>query len=65
MGKEGLEMYLDAMRSNGLPFELWTGREANGAFPRQLNIDPSTKCIYEEDGGILKASVALRTLQVQ
>ena len=64
MGKEGYQSYLDSMKDNDILFKLWTGEEANKRFPRQLNVDPSVMCIYEEDGGVLKASVGLRTIQV-
>ena len=64
MGKKGLDSYLDSMRVNNLPFKFWTGDEANRAYPRQLKVHPSCSCIYEEDGGVLKASVGLRALQV-
>ena len=64
MGKEGYESYLKSMIDNDIPFQQWTGEEANKLYPCQLNVDPSIECIYEEDGGILKASVGLRTVQV-
>ena len=64
LGKEGLDSYIDAMQANNLPYELWTGEQANKMYPRQLNVNPTSKCIFEEDGGVLKASVGLRVLQV-
>ena len=63
-GKEGLDSFIDAMKTINVPYELWTGEQANRMYPRQLNVNPTSKCIFEEDGGVLKASVGLRVLQV-
>ncbi len=41
-----------------------TSKETNEKYSKQLNVPDDHTCVLEEDGGFLKANVALATLQV-
>lgn len=59
-----IDLYHSSLDINGVPHKVLTGREAKKLYPRQLSIPDDDRCIFEPNGGILKASKALRTLQV-
>ena len=63
-GQPGLDLYIESLNKNGVPYDLLTGEEANRRYPQQLKLPSDCWCIYEADGGVLKASLALKTLQV-
>ena len=59
-----IDLYHSSLDFNGVPHKVLTGREAKRLYPRQLSIPDDDQCIFEPNGGILKASKALRILQV-
>ena len=63
-GVRGLHVYKDAMDTHNIPHDVLSAAEANRRFPDQLNLPDSCVCLLEHEGGVLKASKALATLQV-
>ena len=55
---------MESLASTSVPHEVFYGEEANRRYPRELQLSAKTKCIFEEDGGILFASKALAAFQV-
>ena len=53
------------MKANGVAYETLTGQELNRRYPKQFNVPSSCECVFEKDGGILKATKAVRILQVR
>lgn len=54
---------LHALAACGIPHEVVSAGEANKRVP-QLNLPPEYECVLEEDGGILSAQSAVKTMQV-
>lgn len=67
IGKKGspeVELYVDSMNANGVANERLSAQELNRRYPKQFNIPTSSVCVFERDGGVLKATKAVRALQV-
>ena len=54
-----------SLASNGIPYEEFSGEEANKKYLHQLKLPANCKCVYEKDGGILFANKALAAFQVR
>ena len=59
-----VQSYIDSMRECEVSHEVLSGKEANRRYPHQLKLPDSYSCVFEEDGGILRANKALAALQV-
>ena len=62
--ESSIDLYHNSLDLNGVPHKVLTGREAKKLYSCQLSIPDDDRCIFEPNGGVLKASKALRTLQV-
>ena len=49
---------------NNIPHKIMTGREANREYNQQLQLPDDYLCIFEECGGILRATIAVAAMQV-
>ena len=57
--------YIQSMEDNGVSHRVMTAKEVNDDYNDQLKLPDDYLCVSEEDGGILRASKAVDTLQVQ
>ena len=67
IGKKGspeYKLYINAMKANGIPYEILSAQELNCRYPGQFSVPSSCECVFEKDGGVLKATKAVRILQV-
>ena len=63
--KTGLvQRYAKSLEDNSVPHQVMPAREANKKYSDQLQLPEDYLCLTEEDGGILRASKAVATLQV-
>ena len=53
-----------SLRQCNVPHEVFAGSEANRRYPDQLKLPDSYACVFERDGGILRANKAVAALQV-
>ena len=61
---DNIQAYIDSMKGCGVPYEAFSGKEANRRYPHQLKLPDNYSCVFEDDGGILRANRALAALQV-
>ena len=54
-----------SLSTHGVAHQVFSGSEANSRYPQQLNLPENYKCVFEEDGGILRASKAVAALQAR
>ena len=59
-----VQRYAKSMEDNLVPHQVMPAREANEKYSDQLQLPEDYLCLTEEDGGILRASKAVATLQV-
>ena len=59
-----VQRYAKSMEDNLVPHQVMPAREANKKYSDQLQLPEDYLCLTEEDGGILRASKAVATLQV-
>ena len=52
------------MKANGVAYETLSDQELNCRYPKQFSVPSSSECVFEKDGGILKATKAVQVLQV-
>ena len=67
LGPEGsrkVNYVATSLSTHGVAHQVFSGSEANSRYPQQLNLPENYKCVFEEDGGILRASKAVAALQV-
>ena len=63
--KTGLvQRYAKSMEDNSVLHQVMPAREANEKYSDQLQLPEDYLCLIGEDGGILRASKAVATLQV-
>lgn len=62
-GCHEVESVLKALATCGIPYEVLDASEASRRVP-QLNLPHGYECVLEEDGGILSAQGAVKTMQV-
>ena len=56
--------YIKSLETNNTPHQCLSGEEANLKYPHQLQLPNDYTCVFEEYGGILRASKAVATIQV-
>ena len=54
-----------SLSTHGVDHQVFSGSEANSRYPQQLNLPENYKCVFEKDGGILRASKAVATMQAR
>ena len=59
-----VQQYAKLMEDNSVPYQVMPARDANKKYSDQLQLPEDYLCLIEEDGGILRASKAVATLQV-
>ena len=59
-----LRAYIDSMKGCGIPYETFSGKEATRRYPHQLKLPDNYSCVFDQDGGLLRANRALAALQV-
>ena len=63
-GNDTIKSYIRSLEENNTPHNVLTGKEANDRYPNQLTLPEDYICVTEDDGGILKANIAVSALQV-
>ena len=63
--RKRIQDYIQSMEDNGVSHRIMTAKEVNDEYKDQLKLPDEYLCVSEEDGGILRASKAVATLQVQ
>jgi sarcosine oxidase/L-pipecolate oxidase len=59
----GMDEYVSSLEVNGIPHDVMSGDEVNDKYPHQLQLPHDYMCVYEEFGGILRASKAVTAIQ--
>ena len=54
----------DSLARGKVPYEVFSGREANLRYPHQLKIPDTYTCVYEDGGGSLNAQKSVMAFQV-
>jgi glycine/D-amino acid oxidase-like deaminating enzyme len=55
----------DSLARGKVPYEVFSGREANLRYPHQLKIPDTYTCVYEDGGGSLNAQKSVMAFQQQ
>ena len=63
-GSEKVNSVAASLSTHGVDHQVFSGSEANSRYPQQLNLPENYQCVFEVDGGILRASKAVAALQV-
>lgn len=63
-GNSGVESVVTSLGTHGVAHEVLSGSEANSKYPQQLKLPEDFTCVFEEGGGILRASKAVFAFQV-
>lgn len=63
-GNSGVESVVTSLSTHGVAHEVLSGSEVNSKYPQQLKLPEDFTCVFEEGGGILRASKAVFAFQV-
>ena len=63
-GGSDVDHFIKSLEANNTPHQVLSGEEANLKYPHQLQLPNDYTCVFEEHGGILRASKAVATIQV-
>ena len=64
-GSRKVNSVATSLSTHGVAHQVFSGSEANSRYPQQLNLPENYECVFEEDGGILRASKAVAALQAR
>ena len=60
----GIKEYIKSLEANSVSHKIMSSQEINKKYSQQIQLPENYMCIYEEWGGILRASKAVDTIQV-
>ena len=63
-GGSDVDHFIKSLEANNIEHQVLSGEEANLKYPHQLQLPNDYTCVFEEYGGILRASKAVATIQV-
>ena len=64
LNEASVEYYIQSLKDNSVSHKVMSPNEVNDSYNDQLKLPEDYLCVFEEDGGTLRASKAVTTLQV-
>ena len=62
--RKKIQGYIQSLKDNSVSHKVMSPKEVNDSYNDQLKLPEDYLCVFEEDGGTLRASKAVTTLQV-